>query len=408
MRRLLSLEALFFTVFVLGRISWAGEVWDQPDGLKRFPVTQLDLGSADDSPHDLAPLMKRFHNVVSLKTSYLATPLNPLRLKDVLLEKEEHRNLSFLGTTSLFEGKLVGEGEMTYSPSDPKTAQRTGDARHRLLRLGFTGTQGTLRYGVTYRSAGKAFTSLPDQAIRELWGEWQVGVTRLRSSLTEVWNNLDKDPSRPRMTQTQEKISLSLAPTPWPEISLSYTRGSASSSLEPTGVVPQRSQVDTLEGALSYTRTTWTARLASTYSLISDRLHPGVETEGWDHSFSGSYRPMNILTIAPTLSVREDRQRWSGVSTKTPSVALSLTYSPDKMFNFTAFGSYSKTHSTDGFIDSLASNAKSVVSWTFQGTSPLRTTLSFEAVYRNSLDAIRPARSTEDLSGLVRVQLAGF
>lgn len=412
MRKLLPVGVVLVPIFFVGGFSWDEEAWGQPGGVSRQPWAEIQPQSSDLSALDLSPVVKHFQNVLSLKSSYPATPYLDTPQKhqrhNDILRGQEPRSLNFLATSTLFDGKLTGEGEVAYSSPALNALQGPGDAQHRLLRFGLTGTQGTLRYGLTYRSTGKAFTTLQDQAMREVWGEWQAGITRLRSSRAEVWNNVEKDPSRPRLIQTQEKIVLTLAPATWPEISLSYSRGSSSSSHEPSGVMPQRSQVDTLESALSYTGAAWTARLASAYSLNSDRLHPGMETEGLLHSFSASYRPTTTLTLAPSLSMREDRQRWSGVRIETPTTALSLNYSPDKLVNFTAVGSYSKTHSTDGLVDSSAFNATSKVSWTFQESSPVHTTLSIEAAYRRSVDAICPTLSNENLSGLVLLQVAGF
>jgi len=163
-----------------------------------------------------------------------------------------------------------------------------------------------------------------------------------------------------------------------------------------------------MEAALAYTRGTWTARLASTYSVNSDRLHPGIDTVGTVHGLSGSYRPIPAVTVAPSVTLRQERQEWSGVRIETPVAGLSATYAPDKVWSLTGVGSYSRTHSTDGLIETSTFNARSVVSWTLQGSAPFRATLAFEAGYRTFLDAIHPGNSTEDLSGLMRVELAGF
>ena len=75
-----------------------------------------------------------------------------------------------------------------------------------------------------------------------------------------------KEPDRSRVTQRQQRISLTIAPPSWAEAGLSYTRSSSSSSLEPNAVAPQRTQLDALEGTVTYTASTWQARFSSTYS----------------------------------------------------------------------------------------------------------------------------------------------
>ncbi len=174
------------------------------------------------------------------------------------------------------------------------------------------------------------------------------------------------------------------------------------------GVVPQRKAIETLEAALSSAQSSWSAKVASTYSLNRDALHPGVDMVGMAHTFSGSYRLVNGLTITPSLGLREERQRWSGVRVETPSTALSLAYAQDKSWSMTASGSYSRTQSSDGLLDSRAFSAKGVLSWTVQRSSTIRATLSFEPAYRSHVDAVNRTRSVEDFSGLIRLQLAGF
>lgn len=406
MKSLLPVHVVLVLLFILGWLSWAEQARGQPDGSERRLSAEILTPSADLSRPVLSPLVKQLQHVVSLKTSYLVTQQNTQRLADLL--RDDPRILSARGTSSFLDGKLVGEGEIAHSTPDPRGMRTDADPQHRMLRFGLTGAQGPLRYGITYRSAGNAFVSLPDQATREVWAEWPVSVARVRTSRTETWNNLDHDPSRPRLTQVQERVLLSVAPPAWPEVSLSYARGVSSSSLEPAGVTPQRTQVDTMEAALAYTRGTWAARLASTYSVNSDRMRPGIDTVGTVHGLSGSYRPIPALTVAPSVSLRQEREEWSDVRIETPVAALSATYAPDKVWSLTTVGSYSKTRSTDGLIETSTFDARSVVSWTLQRSAPFRATLSFEAAYRNSLDAIHPGNSTEDLSGLMRVQLAGF
>ena len=407
MRKLLLFGTTLVTLVVLGQISWAEDFPKPPFVLQSLSVVQLDPYPSTDSHASFPALLSPVQSLLTLKTSYMASLNKPARLKDLRPEGEEHRTQSVLATSSLFQGTLLGEGELAYTSPDPQSVEGRGNSQYGLLRLGLSGTHGGLRYGITYRTAGKYFVNLPDQATREVWGEWGVGVARIRSSFTETWNNVEKDPTRSRLTQTQERVSLAIAPPAWPELSLAFARSSIASSLEPQGVLPQRNQVDTVEGALSYTSATWTTKLSSLYSLNSDRLRGGAETVGLTHALSGSYRPTTSLMIAPSLSWREDWQRWSGVQIDTASASLSLSYTPSTEFTLTTVGSWSQAHSSDQLVDRRAYNAKSVFTWTYQG-GLVRRSLSFEAGYAHSLDAINRALSTEDLSGLLRLQVTGL
>ncbi len=125
-------------------------------------------------------------------------------------------------------------------------------------------------------------------------------------------------------------------------------------------------------------------------------MRVGGETIGLAHAISGSYRATHRVTLIPTLSIRADQQRWSGVRLETPSASLALTYTLNAMLNLTAFGSYSQTRSSDGSMDSSASKMTSVSTWSYLKTPRLRTTLSVDASYTTLLE---PAHQTEDLPG---------
>jgi hypothetical protein len=359
---------------------------------------------------DAQPLLQRFQDALSLSTTVVPQQKNSQSLKDVLSETEEKKPIiSVRMNTSLLSGRLKGEGEIVdSSPSGPATQNTGSDSRYRLMRFGLAGTQEWFQYGANYRVAGEGFAANQDQASREVWGEWRVGVVRFKTALTERWNNIDKDPRRARLVGTQEKAILAIAPPAWPELTFSYARDFSSSSFEPAGVALQRTLIDTVEAALSYARARWNARLLSVYSLNTDLLRTDGRTVGLSHSLSGSYRPTQYVTIAPSVSVREDQQRWSGARLETPSVSLRLTYALNTAFNMTAFGSFSKTYSSDGLVDSRTSTMSSAFSWTYWETAKLRTTLSLDASYTTSIDNVQPALSVEDLSGLFRVQLAGL
>jgi hypothetical protein len=365
----------------------------------------LNLKSLSTS--DSISLLNRFQDV-SFKTVFQPQPTKSDPLNNILHGFVEKPTLSVLMHTSLWSGRVKGEGEIADSrPSGPGTPDSGTSLQYRLIRFGLTGVQARFTYGVSYRVAGEGFAVLQDQAFKEIWSEWNMGVVRVRTALTEHWDNVDKDPRRPRISGTQEKATLAIASQAWPEMTITYARNSAWSSFEPIGVEPQRNLTDSVEAALSYARPKWQARLFSIYSVSSDRLRVEGETIGITHAVSGSYRA-NHVTIAPTLSMRADQQRWSGARLETPSASLSLTYVPSTAFKMAAFGSYSRTRSSAGLVDSSMSTLTSVFTWVYCHTPKLRTTVSIDATYTALLDGVQPFRSTEDLSGLVRLQLAGL
>jgi hypothetical protein len=308
---------------------------------------------------------------------------------------------------SLLGGLLKSEGEIAHSQFFGGDVRETADSRHRLMRVGLNGGQGPFRYGAAFRSAGDAFYGQQDQAAREVWGEWGTGLVRLRTTVGERWDNINRDPSRPRITALEERASLSLVPVNWPQVMISYVHGTSTSSLEPAGTAPIRNLSDALEAAVSLARGRWDARLFTNYALVTDRQVMNGSI-GVTHGMQATYRPTARLSLTPAVTLREDQQRWSGVQTETPTASLSLVYEPRKTLKLTAFGLYSRAHSSDGLINTSTYRLKSVFTWTSFETAGWATTISLDAGYTALLDGVDPGRSNEDLSGLVRLQLVGL
>ncbi len=408
MRKLTLSATVLVLLFECGRVACVHASMEQALAVPAGPALPLGTRPSGAASADWAALLNRLRKTATFKTASLDRPKQGGRLTSLLPDEEDHRIRSIQAAWTFSPGVLKGESELAYSPSLHPFAERRGIAQHRLLRYGLSGTQGVFRYGLTYREAGKAYVAAPDQATREAWGEWMIGVARLRTSLTESWNNLEKDPLLARTTQTQEKVALTIAPPSWPATSLSYARTSSASSLEPSGVIPQRNRSEALTGELSYPGSAWNTRFSSSYTVSGDPETPGMETVGMTHALGGSVRLLQALTIAPSVTLREDRQRWSGVGVENPSASLTLTYAPRPSLSLTTTGSYSRTHSTDGLVDADAVNAQGVVTWTSEDADSLRTRLSLESAYARSFDAITHVSLPPSIAVFLKLHLTGF
>ena len=136
------------------------------------------------------------------------------------------------------------------------------------------------------------------------------------------------------------------------------------------------------------------------------RLRTVVREQELTHTLGASYLPGPELTVAPTVSFKEERR--PGTQVETPSVALALIYAPRAAFNITAQGLYSRTQSSDGLLKSNEYQLKSVFTWSSFRTIGLDSTLSLDAGYKAAVDNLRPVTPVEDVSGMVRLQLHGF
>ena len=374
---------------------WAGLFSDQ--------VPQADSKQA-------GPLLYQ----TSLTPTFFAPPVVSPRLRDLVPETEQPRTQGLLSSTTWLNGTFVTEAEMARSQGGAAWLQSRipgdtgGDASQRMIRLGLTGTAGSVRYGMVSRSAGQAFLNGPDQALREAWGEWKTGWTTVRSAIGQQWNNVAGDSTRSRLEQTYGRVGLAWTRPTWPELTLTYAHNSLNSALQPAGLAPQRSLNRTLEGGFAYHGMGWNARLGSSYTLGNDLLRTGAESTVRMQTLTAAFRPLNTLTISPTLGYRKEVRDWSGVRITSPSASVALQYRQSQQLLISAMGNYAGTRSSDGLIDTEQVGGKGILAWDLQQSQEWTTLISLEAGYNRMTNHVTPTADTEDISGLIRLVLAAI
>ena len=406
MRTLLKLLLVLWLVLPAPH-AWGGDESVSDYVAQRWAGLFSDLPAQADSKKATYPLFQ-----TSLTPTFFAPPLASPRLRDLAPETDQPRTQGLLSSITWLKGTFVTETEVARSQGGADWLQSRipgdtdGDASQRMVRLGLTGTAGSVRYGMLSRSAGQAFLNGPDQALREVWGEWKTGWTTLRSAIGEQWNNVAGDSTRSRLEQTYGRVDLAWKRPTWPVITLTYAHNSLNSALEPLGIAPQRSHNHTLESAVVYNGMGWNARLASSYILGSDLLRGGAETTVRMQMLTAAFSPLNTLTISPTLGYREEVQDWSGVRTHSPSASVALQYRQSQQVLISAMGNYAGTRSSDGLIDTEQVGGKGRLAWDFQRSQTWTTLISLEAGYSRMTNHVTPVTGREDISGLLRLVLA--
>lgn len=400
---------LVLLLVLLAPPAWGGDESISDYVAQRWAGLFSDQGPQADSKQAAAPLFQ-----TSLTPTFFAPPVASPRLRDLAPETDQPRTQGFLFATTWLNGTYVTESEVAQSQGGAGWLQSRipgdtrSDAAQRMVRLGLTSTAGSVRYGALYRSAEQAFLNGPDQAMREVWGEWKSGWTTLRSSIGEQWNNVAGDSTRARLEQTYGRVGLGWKRPTWPELSLTYAHNSLNSALEPISIAPQRSYNHTLESALAYNGMSWNARLASSYILGSDLLRGGAETTMRMQMLTAAFRPLNTFAISPTLGYREEVQNWSGVRINSPSASVALQYRQSQQLLISAMGNYAGTRSSDRLIDTELVGGKGILAWDLQRSQAWTTLISLEAGYNRMTNHVTPAADTEDISGLIRLSLAAI
>ncbi|MDF0643683.1 MAG: hypothetical protein P0111_06600 [Nitrospira sp.] len=382
---------------------------DQPDHIsERWAALFSDQESASPVPHTPPSLYQ-----TNLSSTF-SRPVVSSRLRDLSPETDQPRTQGLLAATTWLKGTFTTEAEVASNQGGTGwilgsvPGNRYDDISARMVRVGLTGTAGVIRYGMMYRSAGQAFLNGPDTAVREVWGEWKHGWTTLRSTIGQQWNNVAGDAARSRLEQTYGRVGVGWNKPAWPSLTLTYAKNSLSSTLNPINLAPQRTHNHTLEAALAYNSARWNATLASTYIIGNDLFRNGAESNIKMQLLTASFRPLNTLTIAPTLIYREEKQEWSGVRIDSPSASLALQYKQSQRLLITAAGNYAGVRSRDRLVDLENLGGKGVLAWDLQQSAHWMTLISLEAGYTRQTNHATPSADTEDISGVVRFVLASL
>jgi len=325
-------------------------------------------------------LAKLFENVfhvnlgaglLELKAAYLEKREAVSNLSATLEESSSRRYFNLLATSSLAVSNLTGEGELAYNLGSPLPGQFHSKEFPRMLRLGLKDRWQGLSYGVDYRSTDKGFVPLGGIGLNQprdegqLWMEHSLGPVSIRGSLGESWEKLS-DENRLRVTRTAATL-------------------------------------------LKFTRSEWGGTLASAYSLLGDGAGSNLEKTVYTNTFTGAYRPIGSLSLAPTFSMTEEWDRNTGLRTDTPLTGLAVVYSPSRdSFEFTSNTSYTRNSSGNGLNDTRTFATTAAISWKVGMFLRREETLSFNINYHHQLDLNSSNNFHNDVSGMVQLKIIGF
>jgi hypothetical protein len=401
---------LLLTLALPVPLAWGGNELDSDYATQRW----AGLFSDQASQTDLKQAGPVLYQTSLTPTSFTPPLATTSRLRDLAPETEQRRTQGLLSSTTWLNGVFVTETEVARNLGGADWLQHRvpgdthSDPAQRMFRLGLTGTAGPVRYGMRSRSSGQAFLNGPDQALREVWGEWNTGWVTLRSAIGEQWNNVAEDPTRSRLEQTYRRVGLAWTRPTWPDITLTYVHNSLNSTRDPLGIAPLRSYNHTLESAFAYTGADWTARFASSYIFGSDLLRGGAESITRMQMFTANFRPLSTMTISSALAYREEAQSWSGIRIHSPSALVSLQYRQSQQVLISAVGNYVGTRSSDRLMHTELVGGKGVLAWDLQQSQRWTTLISLEAGYNRTTNHVASSANREDISGLLRIVLAAL
>ena len=274
------------------------------------------------------------------------------------------RYFDVLASSSHFDGKLVGEGELAYSTLGFSTGP---DDRPTLSRLGVRGSWNKLSYGFAYRAFGSGFISTAGVKVdrpreeNEIWSEYDFQLFRLKTTLSDWREKSDSQIVRTRTAAT----------------------------------------------AFNWSKASWSASLLSSYSLIGNR--EDCQSLAFTNGLSLSYRPAAFLTVQPSFGFREDWDGVSGVRTDAPTAGLALIGTPRPNIQLIGRASYTNGLSDDPLKNSSTVNTAALVNWKLGQSFLGDQSVSFQIEYKNDIKPHLLVQSPQaNVTGMFQFKLAGF
>jgi hypothetical protein len=336
----------------------------------------------------------------SLTPTVDGAPVTP-SVRNLALDRDRPRTQGILASTTFLKGAFSMETEMaanhTVSPADDPSA--------RMMRLGLIGSKGLVRYGMTYRTADSSFYQAPGQEQREAWGEWKSGVLAIRTAVGQR-TQLEADVAGNRMQQNYHRVDVSWSRPVWPRLTLAYAQNAGTTAINPLSLFPQKADHHKVEAAIGYSGAMWEGKVASAYGLETDLLQYASESRVQTETLTASFRPVNILTITPTVGYRVEQQPLSGTRVNSPSASLSMNYKQSQRLSMTAMGNYFSTRSSDQLVDLDMIGGKGVLTWELEPMRNWKPQVTVEGGYNLQVNRLMPSAQTENLSGLLRFVLA--
>jgi hypothetical protein len=315
------------------------------------------------------------------------------------------------------------DGSLGFGPATaPGAAFGLGlDDPEEPVSLGFKGELAGLGLegGAEYRSVGKRLervvtgpASQKDREGTEVWLAQTLGLLRLKLSQSDLSDNVDRDPALPRTTKVQTAVSAQLSPRELPIFGLTYATGDSERTwLTGDGRTRtiERQTFDSVAGSAYYGARWFDLSGTSTYSYSREPGRSDRDMNSLYHDLSLTLRPVNVLSVTPSLSSGVDRYEWSSTRYQFGSASLLLTYTPPaSRFSLWTLGAYTTSQSTDRSVDGRTMSVSGGLACGLGRILGGQASVAVQAGYDRYVDGIYPDSSTRGAFGLVLLKVAAF
>lgn len=348
-----------------------------------------ELASPDSATHTITQVGEFLALQTTIKQPQgVLTPFQPLFAGHI----DTHPVVGMRLNSSFLDGNLKGEAEL--QDNNQGTLKISPEWDHRNVRINLTGHEGAWRYGANYRTTGAAFGQLPDQGLQEVWSEWSSTIFHVRSGITQRWDNLLRDPTRPCNNTLEHRAGMTLVKPQWPQLNLSYIHDDYGSSPVPGNTARTRTGLDRYETSLDFTRYAWSGKVTSSYFTATD-LQQAMRTSGQTYALQIDYRPSSRLAITPIVSVRQDYRPSTATLVNTQSASLTIAYGCMPGVQWNTGGSFATMTSDNQTIKGESLRIKTSLTWLWKEIATARATLTLDAGFSEDIDRVTSVVTTK-------------
>jgi hypothetical protein len=318
----------------------------------------------------------------------------------------------------LWGGSLLGETHVVGYGAAGWPLAVEPDRQPHALQFDVKGTWGSFESGLHFQSITQGLERItgpamkPDREGGEVWLAVGLGQFRLRASLAEVSDNVLGDPSRPRTTKTEADLALELKLPAGFLASVGVGQGTSVPSPVPRGARVDRTREtrDFENLTLTFYRyggPHWDFTLTTTYTESEGRDAENRELVSVVHGLSGSYRPIESLSVTPALSFSQDDLA-GGAGSRYLSASMAVAVVPARSpVSLALYGGYTRGYTTDQLSDARTMDALATLTWHLRRSLPTAA-LAFEVGCSRYVDAVWGRGGYDELRGQVTLHVAGF
>jgi len=315
------------------------------------------------------------------------------------LEAGTEGDIYSLGLSSeIIKEKLKVDGEYSVSKYDSDVSDNIGKTTDKAWLAKVSGKGTRYDWEAKYKYLGPEFQSIVNATGATNRVEYQaafglrVSSSNFRLTALRVVDNADEDPLMPVITNTTGTFTYNLSKPKWPSFFFNYSLNRQDSSDEPQNYSPIKNQTQTMGGGLSLSRNRWSIAPTYTFTTFDDKS-AATNNDSRTHvaTISGSFRPIDTVSINPSISYTNLHAEATDVTTKTYQGALGAVVSlHNRTVDVNGTLSYLDNKADDGSSHTTTFNGIAQLNWHLEKifSTKGRQTLSLRAQYSRTEDHV--------------------